>query len=539
MTPIQAGGAFQDANEVELRRAERRHGAERQRGADHDKHEKREHAPIHREVQLDRERHGHLRDGSHERLRQHVRDRRATGGARARQQQVLCQQLTNQPPAAGAHRLTNGQLDPPRRRACQHEIGHVDADDHQDQPDDDRQDTGENADRDCDLRVQHHRGIDGHRSIGIGGVPAGGAQAPSDGVEIRFGIHSTGVRLEAAQHVHGQALGSRRRIQRRAEHRVGTQGYPEIRHKRRHRAGKTRLGHPHDSERVIVQRDGATHDIARSGKPALPEPVRQHRDGRRARAIVRLIEQTAVTGFHAEQWEIVAADHLAVRVLDLAIESIAGRYHLKCRKPLERRVPVSQGLVGSLAGVREVVRVRADDTRRVGHRQQAEEIRVRHGEDRGVDADPEREHEHGNRREPRGAAERAHPVADVLHETLDAAVLPHVGRRIAQRRHVAELAARLPLRLRGRHATRDEPRFAHLHVRAHLFVHAGAHPAPPEELSRAGPGVDDDLGQPCPEPVEGPAHATSGSITRSMALTRRRQFVTSIPACLRPRGVSS
>ncbi len=146
-------GPFERAHEIDLRRARGGQGSEHERGAHGDDRREEQDTRVERQVQHDRHR------GRQPRRRQQARaperDREPAGRAGQRQQQVLRQQLTHQPSTPGAERLPDRELHVAARRARQHEVRQVDADDEHDERDDGHQHSGKGGDRGRDLRMHH------------------------------------------------------------------------------------------------------------------------------------------------------------------------------------------------------------------------------------------------------------------------------------------------------------------------------------------------------------------------------------------------
>ena len=83
-----------------------------------------------------------------------VRDGDAADSAGTRQQQALCQQLTQQPPTPGAECLSDCELQAATGRACQDQVRQIDADDEQNKTDDRHEDRCERRNRRRDLGMK-------------------------------------------------------------------------------------------------------------------------------------------------------------------------------------------------------------------------------------------------------------------------------------------------------------------------------------------------------------------------------------------------
>jgi hypothetical protein len=208
------------------------------------------------------------------------------------------------------------------------------------------------------------------------------------------------------------------------------QRHPEVGLDTGEGADKVARSHPHD--RVGESRDlerRAEH-VGAAREAALPEPVAEHQHGVPARGRVLLRQEAAAErGTHAEEVEVVrgddfpggerglarapAQDAACVRV---GAEVRERRGRLADREEIGVRAGEVRHLVGE-AGVDLDQAVRPLD------RGAAEEHGVHHAEQRGVQADPQRQRGDGGGREGRTARELPDAVLQVPDEVLHAHLL--------------------------------------------------------------------------------------------------------------------
>ena len=357
--------------------------------------------------------------------------------------------------------------------------------------------------------MQLRSGVDRDDLAIQGRLSGGGANGPAERIEIGLGSRDGDTGLQASDEVHGERVETGAGIEGGAKRVVGTQRHPEVAGERLHDPGEPFPCHADDRERPVVDRQRAADDVRGRAKPFPPEGMREDHDRRRLGTIVGRRQDAATRRGHSEEREIVSTGDLAEPMLGLAVDPKPDRHHLKSGEPLQRGVAIPVVEIQAVARVRPPPAVDADDSARIAGVNRLQEERVHEREDGGVGADAECQHEDRDGREAGRSAERPQSVAQILQQALERAVLPHVGDRLLEHGDVPELTPGPPLRLRRCESGPHETVLPHLDVQAHFLFDSRAHRPPAEQPPHSHTRVDECL----PQPV----HATSGSMTRSMA----------------------
>src|SRR6266704_2610987 len=118
-------------------------------------------------------------------------------------------------------------------------------------------------------------------------------------------------------------------------------------------------------------------------------------------------------------------------------------------------------------------------------RQRPQQNRINHTKNRCVRTNSERKGQDGNRGETGILAQRAHTVANVLHQRFDEAHAARIAMFLFELFHSAEFQTRPTLGLLRRQAGLDELRDLLLEVEAQFVVKFGLHVFPAEEGAQA------------------------------------------------------
>ena len=273
---------------------------------------------------------------------------------------------------------------------------------------------------------------------------------------------------------------------------------------------KSRRGDPDDGERHPVDRHRASQHPGIAGEAALPVGVADHRHRRPVGgAVVVHRERPPEQRGHAEDREVVAADHPAARVLGLGLAPGVHR-DVEPAGPAGRGETAEQRRTAAELGVdrvgEEVGAKRAfghaigatgiaDDDELVGrrHRERPEQQRVDQREDGGVGPDADRQREDHHQGQPEVVAQGADGVHRVLpqlgeivgatHDSLPSGVHGHqLGAHAVP---VAELPQGFGSGGRGIEAALDQPPRPHVEVKGQLGVHVALEAAAAEAEAEA------------------------------------------------------
>ena len=354
-----------------------------------------------------------------------VRQQDAGESAEQRQHAALRQQLADEPPPGSAERESHGNFLASRHRAREQQARDVAARDEQHESSGCEQQAARaqqvvapsDAERGFRQREELHAAPFVFR-----GVPF--LQSLRHGLHGLLDAVQRNVRPQAADHLEGQrvarAIESPRRL---AGHQLFVHGKrnPEVDDAQRLQAPE-RGRHDADYgelEAVEGHRPADHFHVGREG--SLPQAITDHRYRRRAEGLIFIGgERSSMRGAHTQDVEVVAGDELAADAHGLGSAGHVGT------NPL---IGCQAGELGNVVAKVAIVRQRhrliggglghhGEDlrqSRRIAHRQWAEEHRVDQREDGGIGADTERQRDHDDSREggvPRRRADRESNVSD-------------------------------------------------------------------------------------------------------------------------------
>ena len=178
-----------------------------------------------------------------------------------------------------------------------------------------------------------------------------------------------------------------------------------------------------DGDLLPVQPDDAADDGRVALEAALPEPVADDRDRRRALALppFRRVEEAPGHRFHAQHVEVVPRHEQRPHPLGRLVRAHAQRAVAERQRAREARRAVADVAVVEPrrvdVGSAGRDRLDGDDASRVGDaRQRLEQHALHPAEDRRRGGDAQREREHGRGREPRVLGQEAEREAQVFHD---------------------------------------------------------------------------------------------------------------------------
>ena len=358
----------------------------------------------------------------HQRAGGPQRDAHGERAAGERQHHAFDEQLTHQPPAAGAERYPDGNLPPARAAAHEHEVGHIRAREQQHEAGNrhqHRQERGKEkirAERAAPQRIHRHVFV---AAMLLGIVLHLGLQ-PQRHLLLRLRRPHAG--LQPSEHEQPEIVVIAQQVALGDEQRFHHQGHEQIRANAGLTALKTGGRHANDGVRMLVQIDRLADDVRPSAKMCVPQTVADDGDGCAARAQVFFRrERPPHGGAHAEHVEIVGRREHAPHPLGFSIARQAHRRHVDGRESDETLLTAPQRLqirIRERKWIRGVAaeRERHDVVRAGQARHRVQERRVDPAEDCRVRADAERQGQDDDRRIARRLGDHAQRKAQVVPE---------------------------------------------------------------------------------------------------------------------------
>ena len=176
--------------------------------------------------------------------------------------------------------------------------------------------------------------------------------------------------------------------------------------------------HSDDRRRRRAKRDAATDGRWRAGKATLPQRVRDQRDRRCARLLLVVGEQSARRRCHPEQREDAALGgprrDCFRSTVDEDGDAAVGVVDRHVLKRARTRAPIEEVGIGDVQLESGTALVQPRDPAGLAIWKRLQQDRIDHAEDRGVGADPERQRQCRDQREPRRARDHPEGVSEVV-----------------------------------------------------------------------------------------------------------------------------
>ena len=227
-------------------------------------------------------------------------------------------------------------------------------------------------------------------------------------IEVRARFRNRLAPLQAAAHEHpavGAALepvaAGRRRNRVVHADRLGFErrvdGHPQLGRQYGDHAGEARRRDPDDREPAAADANRPADDVGSGPEIAPPVAIRHHRHARRADHVVLRTDRAADRRRDAERAEVVAGDDLAEREPRTAVEVDRGEHRRVADEIFEDAVlPFQVEIIGvrrsaELDGAGGIAGKDVDQPLGLRHRQRLEDQGVGNREERGVEADADRQ----------------------------------------------------------------------------------------------------------------------------------------------------
>lgn len=228
-------------------------------------------------------------------------------------------------------------------------------------------------------------------------------------------------RREPRQQAHPAAAAELEAIAAGHDRRLQPHGYPEIEAQSRLAALEPWWRNPDDRHRLAVDRNPPPQHGVGRGKPRHPVVIAEDHHRLGAAIVIRGLQHPAAEGANAEHVEEVAGHELAPRPFRFAIDHDADGQIAAAGNAVKCPRLVTDI---SVVGKREARQRRAAKHQRRldqpfgprGSRQRVQQDRVDPAEDGGVGTDPDRQHQHRNRRERRLLPQHPNGEPDILNE---------------------------------------------------------------------------------------------------------------------------